>query len=128
VKRSGEKAFTLVEMLIVLVILGSLAALSVPAYSKYVSKARQGEAKSQLIAVQQGQEMYKFLNGSYATHAQRANISGWKEKIGPYTFSITASAATTFTAQASGNIDGDATLDVWTVNQDGTLTNTTNDV
>jgi prepilin-type N-terminal cleavage/methylation domain-containing protein len=124
----AERAFTLVEMLIVLVIMGILAAISIPAYSKHVSKAKQSDAKSQLVAIQQGQEIYKFQNGKYATHAQRANISGWRETVGPYTFSITAQTDSTFAAQAAGNIDSDATIDTWTINQDGTLTNTVNDV
>ncbi len=89
---------------------------------------KQCNRKGQLADLRHGREVSRFINGTYAVHGQWANISGWKETVGPYTFSITASTATTFTAQASGNIDSDPTLDVWTVNQDGTLTNTTNDV
>jgi hypothetical protein len=33
-----------------------------------------------------------------------------------------------FTAQAQGNIDSDATLDTWTIDQNGTLINVVNDV
>jgi len=41
---------------------------------------------------------------------------------------LTGASASTFSASATGNIDTDATSDVWTIDQDGNLLNTTNDV
>ncbi len=37
-------------------------------------------------------------------------------------------SATGFTAVATGNIDGDPTCDVWTIDENKTLLNVTNDV
>ena len=125
-ERGKNEGFTLIELLIALVIVGILAAVALPAYSKYVAKARQADAKSQLVAIRQAEEIYKFQNGAYTNITTQ--LSGWKGIIGSYTFSITAAGATTFTAQAIGNIDSDATLDKWTIDQDGTLTNVVNDV
>ena len=43
-----------------------------------------------------------------------------------YTYAMVATA-NTFTCTATGNLDDDATNDVWTIDQTGTLTNTTDD-
>jgi prepilin-type N-terminal cleavage/methylation domain-containing protein len=122
VRRSG---FTLVEVLVALAILGILAVIAAPSYMKYVARGRQADAKTQLTAIRQAQEIYKLQHGTYTTGT--GALSGWKSSQGRYTFSVTSATTTAFTAQASGNIDGDATTDVWTMNQDGTLTNVTND-
>jgi len=43
-----------------------------------------------------------------------------------YTYRITA-GANTFTARANSNLDDDVTPDVWTIDQTGTLTCTSDD-
>jgi hypothetical protein len=43
-----------------------------------------------------------------------------------YTFRITADART-FSATANANLDDDAALDTWTIDQDGNLVNTSDD-
>jgi type IV pilus assembly protein PilE len=121
-----DKGFTLIELLISLVIIGLLAAIAVPSYTRYTAKSRQSDAQAQLAAVRQAEEIYKFQYGSYTTTT--GSLSGWLGTKGYYTFSVIAANATTFTARASGNIDQDTTVDVWTMDQDGTLTNVTNDV
>jgi type IV pilus assembly protein PilE len=120
------RGFTLVELLITVVIVGVIAAIALPMYTRYVATARQQDAKAQLTAVRQAQEIYKLQYGGYTNDTSL--LSGWQSTLGKYTFSITSATATLFTAQASGNIDSDATLDVWTINESGSLLNTTNDV
>ena len=109
-----------------MVIIGFLTALVLPYYGRNVAKSRQATAQAQLCAVQQAQEVYKFQYGSYTTNT--ALLSNWLDTVGRYTFAINAANATTFTAQAQGNIDGDGTLDQWTIDQNGALTNVVNDV
>jgi Tfp pilus assembly protein PilE len=95
-------------------------------YSRYTASSQQATAQAQLAAIQQAQEVYKFQYGSYTNNT--ALLSNWLNTAGCYTFTIAAATATTFTAQAQGNIDKDATLDQWTIDQNGTLTNVVNDV
>ena len=47
----NQKGFSLVELMIVVAIIGLLAAVGVPQYQKFQARARQGEAKSSLSAL-----------------------------------------------------------------------------
>ena len=46
--RMNRKGFTLVEIMIVVAIIGVLAAIAVPNYAKYQARSRQAEAKTML--------------------------------------------------------------------------------
>jgi prepilin-type N-terminal cleavage/methylation domain-containing protein len=124
--KKRDRGFTLIELLITIAVMSVLVMISLPLYGKYVAKSRQQEAKTQLMAIRQAQEVYKLQYGSYCLVA--TNLSGWKSTAGKYTMALTGASATAFSASATGNIDSDATNDVWTVDQDGNLLNTTNDV
>lgn len=124
--RERGRGFTLIELLVAMAIMAIVISISLPMYTRYVARARQEDARVQLTAIRQAQEMYKLQYGGYTNQA--ALLSGWKETSGRYAFSITGFGATIFTAQATGNIDSDSTQDVWTMDQDGNLVNTTDDV
>lgn len=46
----NNKAFSLIELMVVVAIIGLLAAIGIPQYSKFQAKARQSEAKTSLSA------------------------------------------------------------------------------
>jgi type IV pilus assembly protein PilE len=124
-------AFTLVELLITLAVLAILCSIAFPLYTGYVTKSRQQDALVQLTAIRQAEEMYKLQYSTYTNNLTNANFS-WRAPVAPphkYNYSVLAGwSATTFTAQANGDIDQDGYSDAWTIDQDGTLTNTNNDV
>ena len=67
--RSGEGGFTLVELMIVTVILGILAAIAIIIFRKYVQKSKTAEAYTMLGDIRAKQEAYK------AEFSQYCNVS-----------------------------------------------------
>jgi prepilin-type N-terminal cleavage/methylation domain-containing protein len=54
--------FTLVELMIVVVILGILAAVAIPAFTRYVKRAKTVEASSNITAICRGERTYYEAN------------------------------------------------------------------
>jgi len=89
VRKTVKRAFTLVEILIVVVILGILAAIVVPQFAKAADDARGGNVQTQLSTIQNAIELYRARVGSYP------DMSDWGDLIGG-----TDNADGTFTAVA----------------------------
>ncbi|HEV3258169.1 MAG TPA: prepilin-type N-terminal cleavage/methylation domain-containing protein [Gemmataceae bacterium] len=69
-----RKAFTLVELAVVIVIIGVLAAFGVPRFLKSVERAKAAEAFSYLSAVRAAQERYSARQGTYASDLTTLDI------------------------------------------------------
>lgn len=65
-KQSVQKGFTLIELMIVVAIIGILAALAIPAYQDYTIKSRVGEGASLTGAYKTAIEVYWSENGTLA--------------------------------------------------------------
>ena len=66
-RRNKQKGFTLIELMIVVAIIGILAAIAIPNYLSYTCKAKQSEAKSNLGAMATCQEAYNAEFDTYTT-------------------------------------------------------------
>ena len=118
--RKRFHGFSLMEVMIVVVIIGILAALAYPNLEKYLKRARQTEAKTNLSAIYTAQKIYFSLHQSYVDDINELDLSLAQ---GLYTYTIQDASTSTFKAQAEGNIDDDEALDIWTIEQNKILFN-----
>ena len=99
VRAQSESGFTLVELLVVMLILGLLAAIAIPAFFNQRIKAQDSEAKSIAKTAQTALETYATDNNGKYTGATQAEL----KKIEPTLPSATsgANAITTLTVADS---------------------------
>ena len=71
----NKKAFTLVELLVVVLIIGILAAVALPQYNKAVEKSRAGQVLSPLKALSQSYNSYYLDNGQAPARITDLDIS-----------------------------------------------------
>jgi general secretion pathway protein G len=74
----NKNGFTLVELLVVITIIGILAAISIPQYSKQVDKARIGRAKAEMKTIQNSLSVYASENGYYPKALNGTSTKGAK--------------------------------------------------
>jgi len=112
------KGVTLMEVMITVAIIGILSAIAIPSYSTYVTKSRQGEAKSALLELGQFMERHYTANSSYGTVSAGVTTSLTATDGGNtyYTVAVSSTAQTfditlTPTGVMSGDSCGNYTLD-----------------
>ena len=66
----SKKGFTLIELMIVVAIIGILAAIAIPNFLKFQAKSKQSEAKTNLGAIYTGQIAYFGEQNVYGNFAQ----------------------------------------------------------
>lgn len=64
-KRS--KGFTLIELMIVIAVIGILAAIAWPNFTDYLIKSRRAQAQSDMLKIQLSLEKWRANNSSYAS-------------------------------------------------------------
>lgn len=134
-----KTGFTLIELMIVVVIIGILAALAIPRFMRATTKSKQSEAKMLLKQVYVMEHSYRqekdvyWITATAASATAPTAFSGIGVEITPsarYSYVLTSgdAGATTFTCTATSSIlDDDATTDVWHIDQTGVLVCDTDD-
>jgi len=125
-RKHNNPGFTLIELMILVAIIGILSAMAIPNFLTYQAKAKQTEARTNLGYIWTMEIAY---HGTKDTFQTLAGID-WHAPIGPnrYHYTVLNWSTSSFTSQATGNIDTDVTVDLWQINQSKELTNPTNDV
>ena len=112
--RRTEKGFTLVELMIVVVIIGILAAIAIPKFSGMIGKTKTVEAKQQLGTIISLEKTYFYSGNTYVAFAAGADCDaiGYQQPDAPkrfnYSFATTDSTATAIEIEDVNN-DGDIT-------------------
>jgi prepilin-type N-terminal cleavage/methylation domain-containing protein len=74
--RKDSKGFTLVELMIVVGIIGILAAIAIPAFSRMQLRARAGEAKTNLASIRTAQEGFFSEFNTYVACSGTPGVPG----------------------------------------------------
>lgn len=132
-KTNGLKAFTLPELLIVLIIIGILILIALPKLMPLISKTRSTEAKTQLKHMYTLQETYRMEFARYSSDFVALGFE--QEKLtteggsANYRIEIVDASTNTFKAAATAivDFDGDGQYNRWEIDHDKNLQEITPD-
>lgn len=116
-----------------ILIAGILTALAVPSIMKAVTKAKQGEAKTQLEHLYALERLYFLEYSKYSPTLEDIDFEQQtlvtEEGGARYKIEIVEAGTTTFTARATAvqDFDGDGVFNMWEINQDRKITETQKD-
>lgn len=124
------RAFSLTELLVVLVIIGILILLALPNLMPQVANAKATEAKINLKQIYTLQQTYFMEHTKYADNLEALRFESQKTKEeggnANYVFEIVEASTSGFTAKATAvaDFDGDGNINQWIINQEMQLEET----
>lgn len=126
----SKEGITLIELMVVIMIVGILAAIAIPMYTGYMQRARRADAKTALEQLRASQEMFRAERGRYANNGDdaagaitvlRNTWGGPAATMGDYAITM-VSTRTTFTGTATPNKARQTPDGPLTINQDNVRT------
>ncbi|MES2885831.1 MAG: type IV pilin protein [Pseudomonadota bacterium] len=102
------KGFTLIELMIVVAIVGVLAAIAIPSYQSYLRKARRGDAIATLVTMQSQQEKFRANNNAYSSSP---TAMGAPASSSYYTYTISNAGVSSYTLTATATATSGQTRD-----------------
>ncbi|ENS5802575.1 pilin [Neisseria gonorrhoeae] len=119
-----QKGFTLIELMIVIAIVGILAAVALPAYQDYTARAQVSEA----ILLAEGQKSavteYYLNNGKWPADNGAAGVASASKIIGKYVKEVKVENGVVTAQMASSNVNKEIQgkkLSLWARRQDGSV-------
>lgn len=106
-KPKPNAGFTLIEVMIVVAIIGILAAVALPSYQAHVQRGNRASARAALLQAQQFMERFYVANDSYMTDkagtavALPVSLQNAPSDSPRYTLSVVASAVNAYTLTAA---------------------------
>lgn len=121
-KKNNAQGFTLVELMIVIVIVGILAAVAIPKYTQASYKAKASEFPTILMQIYTAQSAYEAEMSRFSTSLDTIGVDIGTSKW--FTYAIPLASGTNFRATAKPTVGiGDATTsDSAAIDQDGNRT------
>ncbi|TCR05549.1 type II secretion system protein G (GspG) [Sphingobacterium sp. JUb20] len=129
------KAYSLTEILVVMVIIGILVLLALPNLMPLITKAKNTEAKLQLQHLQTLEKNYFYEKSKYSTSLD--DIGFIQEKLSTdgndgkanYRIEVVQADQNSFLGRATAvvDFDGDGVFNVWEIDQDKNLKEVTAD-
>jgi type IV pilus assembly protein PilE len=95
-----QRGFTLIELMIVLAIVGIIAAVAIPSFSEQAAKSRRAEAISAMGTTQLAMERWRSVNPSYANPSALAGYPAMPA-LDHYTITLSGPTATAYTLTAT---------------------------
>ena len=135
ISKKKLKAFTLTEVLVVLVIVGILVLLALPNLLPLITKAKSTEAKIQLEHVYTLERTHFYEKSKYSNDLpaigfiQEKLVTESENGQANYQIEIVEASTTGFTAKATAvaDFDGDGVYNVWQIDQEKNLQEVTPD-
>ncbi|HEZ4840662.1 TPA: pilin [Neisseria meningitidis] len=119
-----QKGFTLIELMIVIAIVGILAAVALPAYQDYTARAQVSEA----ILLAEGQKSavteYYLNHGTWPKNNTSAGVASSSTIKGKYVQSVEVKNGVVTATMASSNVNNEIKgkkLSLWAKRQDGSV-------
>ncbi|HEZ7283841.1 TPA: pilin [Neisseria meningitidis] len=119
-----QKGFTLIELMIVIAIVGILAAVALPAYQDYTARAQVSEA----ILLAEGQKSavteYYLNHGKWPDGNSNAGVASSSTIKGKYVQSVTVANGVITAQMASSGVNKEIQgkkLSLWAKRQDGSV-------
>ncbi|EMT6697781.1 pilin, partial [Neisseria gonorrhoeae] len=119
-----QKGFTLIELMIVIAIVGILAAVALPAYQDYTARAQVSEA----ILLAEGQKSavteYYLNHGIWPENNDSAGVASASEIKGKYVQKVEVNNGVVTATMASSNVNKEIQgkkLSLWAKRQDGSV-------
>jgi type IV pilus assembly protein PilE len=114
-----QKGFTLIELMIVVAIIGILAAIAYPAYQDYVIQAKRSDAMNSLSQARIDQEKYRANNTEFANSTELWGSNSIASNDGFYTLSVVSNSSTSFEIKAVAEHVDDECNASFAVNRNG---------